>query len=568
MNQRVQPIVVTPNTSIRDAMVAIDDAGRNDPPAPWGIVVIMDGDTLKGIATDGDIRRAVLRDINLDEPISSIMIDSVLTVREGSPSLMLAEMHKKIKERGGTEYKYHHVVTIDNSDAVIDVVTPFELWKRSEIKIKTVAVIGLGYVGLTLGLTLNEFGIDVVGVDINEDVIKKLKNGTPHFYEKGLEALLNKHVNKNLKLKTSFEQNESDIYIICVGTPIDEQGKIISAYLESAVSEVGKVLKPHDLIILRSTVPIGTCRNTVIPILEKVSGLKAGNDFFVSFAPERTVEGKALEELKTLPQIIGGYNKQSLDYASQLFQVFTNTIVPVKSLEEAEAVKLLNNTFRDISFSFANEVAMTCDGFGLNARTIIRAANEGYTRNPIPYPSPGVGGACLVKDPYIFSVSAKEGGHEAKLPLIAREINESMIGFVCAKVDTFVNTEKKDPATIKIFLVGMAFKGTPETSDIRHSTSVDILVQLKNSYKNIVIYDPVAHTEDLEGLGVTITTDPIAGFKDADCILVLNNHPDYKDWDIFSLAKSMNTPGMIFDAWGSYSPEQLNELTAIKYTGL
>lgn len=549
-------------------MQVVDGAGRHEPPAPWGIVLIMEGETLRGIATDGDIRRAILNDKDLEEPISSIAVENVLTVTEGSPAVMLAEMYKKIKERGGSEYKYHHVIAVDSNGVVADVVTPFELWQRSEVKIKTAAVIGLGYVGLTLGLTLNEFGIDVVGVDTNSNVVEKLKNGIPHFYEKGLEPLLKKHTNKKLTLKTKLNENESDIYIICVGTPVDEHANVNESYLESAVSEVGKVLKTHDLVILRSTVPIGTCRTKVIPLLEKESGLKADKDFFVAFAPERTVEGKALEELRTLPQVIGGFNKASLDYTSQFFQVFTNTIVPVKNLEEAEAVKLLNNTFRDVSFAFANEVAQVCDGFGLDARNVVRAANEGYVRNPIPYPSPGVGGACLVKDPYLYAASAKLGGKEAKLPVVARQINESMIGFVCAKVDQFITENQKNASSAKICIAGIAFKGQPETSDIRHSTSVDILETLKKTYGNIHIYDAVAHDEDMNALGVHVTKEASDLFADADCVLVLNNHPGFREWDIYSLAEIMNKPALIFDAWGSFLPEQLSAASNIRYDSL
>ena len=367
--------------------------------------------------------------------------------------------------------------------------------------------------GLTLALTLCEFGIRVIGIDVNSNIIEKLRNGTPHFYEKGLEALLKKHVNKNLILSTGIKDNDSDIFVVCVGTPLDVKGRVNDAYLRSAITEIGGILKPHDLIVLRSTVPIGTCRNIITPILEKASGLSAETDFLLAFAPERTVEGKALEELKTLPQVIGGSNKQSLDYTTQLFRIFAHTIVAVDNLEEAEAVKLLNNTFRDVSFAFANEVALSLDGHGLNARSVIRAANEGYIRNHIPYPSPGVGGACLVKDPYIFAESAKVGGYDAKLGPISREINESMIDFVVKKVDRFCEEMGKDPAKAKIFLMGMAFKGSPETSDIRHSTSVDILMNLCDGYDNIAIYDPVAHAEDLASLDATVVVNPEEGFE-------------------------------------------------------
>ena len=550
-------------------MCVISEGPRQTPPTPSGIALITQGNRLLGIATDGDIRKAILKGKSLDDPIGDIMAKQPLTVlHDESPDVILSRFHEALRERQLPESRFHHILTVDENGNLVDVLTPFELWKRSEVKIKTVSVIGLGYVGLTLALTLNEFGIRVIGVDTNKKVIKKLKSGVPHFYEKGLDQLVKKHANKNLILSTSLSENQSDIFVICVGTPVNEQGKVLSQFLTDAAKEVGKVLKAHDLVILRSTVPIGTCRDAVVPLLEKVSRLKAGETFMVSFAPERTVEGKALEELRTLPQIIGGYNKQSLDETSKFFRVFAHTIVAVESLEEAEAVKLLNNTFRDVSFGFANEVVWALHGYGLNARKVIRAANEGYGRNPIPAPSPGVGGMCLVKDPYLFVASAKEKGYAPKLPIAARDINVSMISFITNQVDAFMKKNKKNASKARIFLAGMAFKGLPETSDLRFSTSVQILEKLQKKYPKIIIFDPVASKEDLYTLNAKVVGSLEEGFKKSDAVLLLNNHPLFREADIFALASTMNAPGMIFDPWGSYREEQLTGLTGISYAGL
>lgn len=570
MHKRLAAITIGPKESIRKAMEKIDAAPRKNPPAPVGIILVMQKNKFLGIATDGDIRNAILQEKGLEEPVESIMTRKPLTVlHDESPDTILSRFHDTLRERKLPESRFHHIITVDGKGCLVDIFTPFELWRRSEVKIKTVSVIGLGYVGLTLALTLNEFGIRVIGIDINEKVIKTLKGGVPHFYEKGLDQLVKKHTNKNLILSTSLSENQSDIFVICVGTPVTDKGKVMSSYLTDAVKEVGKVLKPHDLVILRSTVPIGICRQTVIPLLEKVSGLKAGETFMVSFAPERTVEGKALEELRTLPQIIGGFNKQSLDETSKFFRVFAHTIVAVDNLEEAEAVKLLNNTFRDVSFGFANEVAWSLHGYGLNARKVIRAANEGYGRNPIPAPSPGVGGMCLVKDPYLFVASAKENGYEPKLPIAARDINVSMIKFITNQVDVFIKKHNKDPKSTRIFLAGMAFKGTPETSDLRYSTSVEIMKELQKKYETIVIYDPVASEEDLGALNPKQVVRSLkGGFLDSSCVLVLNNHLSFRAADIFTLASSMVKPGFLFDPWGSYSEEQLTGIEGISYAGL
>jgi UDP-N-acetyl-D-mannosaminuronic acid dehydrogenase len=570
MNQRIKPILISRQATIKAAMEKMQTGPRKNPPAPAGIVLVVDKNKkVLGVATDGDIRRALLGGLGINRKISRIMTKNPLCVRmDKTAGEMLRDVYGKIKKRNAPENKFNNIVVLDEEGRAQDVVTPFELWRRGEVRAKTVAVIGLGYVGLTLALTLNEFGIEVYGVDSNKDIVESLRRGRPHFYENGLDPLLKKHINKRLFAQGGLAKSESDIYIVCVSTPVDKNNKLIFRYLKNASKDISRILKQHDLVILRSTVPAGTCRNFVIPILEKESGLKAGRDFFVAFAPERTVEGRALEELRTLPQIIGGYNQQSVDYATHLFQLFVHSIIPVSSLEAAETVKLLNNTFRDVSFAFANEVAQICEKFGLRSHDIIRAANDGYPRDKIPFPSPGVGGACLVKDPFIFAESARRFGVTARMPKLARDINKSMVDFIASKVDEFCSTHRKDSQKIKIFIMGMAFKGHPETSDIRDSTSVDILKNLRQKYKNIYIYDPVVRGRDLNKLEVQVASSPKDGFRGADCVLVLNNHNSYFSLDIYSLAKSMRSPGLIFDGWGIYSSEVFAPLERITYVGL
>ncbi len=548
-------------------MQKIERAPHASPPAPGGIALIAEGKVLKGIATDGDIRRAILKGIDLGTPIEAIMVKGPLTIRwTPSAGTMLRELHREIKKRKAAEHKFHHVIAVDEKGQVVDVITPLELWRHSEVHVKTAAVVGLGYVGLTLALTLAEFGIQVVGIDVNRKTLGMLKKGIPHFFEKGLEPLLHKHIGKGLLVKERFTQNESDIYVLCVGTPVGPDGKAITTYIADAAHEIGRVLKRHDLIILRSTVPIGVTRSVVIPMLEKVSGLKAGEDFLIAFAPERTIEGKALEELKSLPQIIGGFSRESFEAAAQFFRIFAPTIVAVDTLEEAESVKLLNNAFRDLSFAFANEFAQLSKEHGISARKVIRAANDGYPRNPIPLPSPGVGGMCLVKDPWLLVASSKKSV-VPRLPRLSREINESMVDFVASLVDRFARAEEKGKK-MNIFLLGMAFKGKPETSDIRFSTSVDILKKLQKKYKSIRIYDPLADRKELQSLKANVVTSLEQGFKDADCVLVLTNHPKFPEMDIHALASSMRRPGFLFDPWGLYSPEKIASIEGIQYVTL
>ena len=267
----------------------------------------------------------------------------------------------------------------------------------------TVVVLGLGYVGLTLGTVFAEEGAHVIGVDINETVIDMLSNGIPHFYEPGLEEKLFA-CTERLEFRTTIPPLIAPAtYVISVGSNISKHGEPDYSHIERASEHISKALKQGDMVILRSTVPIGTTRNRVIPILEKHSHLKAGNDFFVAFAPERTIEGKALEELRTLPQMIGGYSLACRQKAEQFFSKISQHIVLLDTLEEAELAKLISNAYRDLSFAFANSIALIASEHNINISTVINAANDGYKRNNIPLPSPGVGGYCLSKDPQLLA---------------------------------------------------------------------------------------------------------------------------------------------------------------------
>jgi nucleotide sugar dehydrogenase len=189
---------------------------------------------------------------------------------------------------------------------------------------------------------------------------------------------------------TSLSGPCASAYVITVGTPILRPSLQPNLeYVRSATAEVAKVLRKGDLVILRSTVPVGTTRTVVLPMLEEVSGLKVGQDFDLAFCPERTVEGRALRELRELPQIVGGFDVAGAERAARLFRRSTQTIIDVGSIESAEMLKIMDNTYRDVMFSYANQMALLCEALGLDLVPLVRAANQGYNRNSIPVPGRG-----------------------------------------------------------------------------------------------------------------------------------------------------------------------------------
>lgn len=551
MNRRIQSILIRPEVSIKEAMRVINESVHQDPPAPGGIaLVVSEKGTLAGVLTDGDIRRALLSGRDLDEPVSGIMNHAPVTVSSGlGADQMLAFLLSETKRRGLRSTAFDKLIVVDEGARPHDVITFFELWRRTDVKTRTVAIVGLGYVGLTLALTLADMDVDVIGTDVDHDVLGQIRSGETHFHERGLREMLLKNLGTRFRVADGFPADASDVYVIAVGTPVGEDKEPQLEALKASVGSVARVLKRFDLVVLRSTVPVGTTRGVVLPMLERESGLRAGEDFFLAFAPERTVEGNALEELRSLPQVVGGIDPTSTELAGKLFHLITPNIVPVSSLEEAELVKLLNNSYRDLTFAFANEIAGYCHAIGLEANRVIRAANEGYVRGAIPLPSPGVGGPCLTKDPYILASSARSAGVGLELPLLSRRVNEQTITEIRRRVDRFFENAGKQPERGNVFIAGMAFKGEPETGDIRNSTSLLVAEALRAQNFTVTVHDPVFAEQGAVDIAGFPAVSIVEGFSSADAVLVLNNHRFYRGQDIVRLANTMARPGLLFDAW-------------------
>ncbi|TSC85014.1 MAG: UDP-glucose/GDP-mannose dehydrogenase [Parcubacteria group bacterium Gr01-1014_13] len=433
------------------------------------------------------------------------------------------------------------------------------------VESKKICVVGLGYVGLTLSVVLAEKGFQVYGITKSEELAEQLRNGKPHFHEKGLEVLLKKFVNKNLFISATIPADIAmDVFVISVGTPLDKSTKKpIISHIESAVTDVAKNLRPGGLVVLRSTVPVGLTRNYVLPMIQKHQKER----FYLAFASERTIEGKALSELKYLPQVIGGLDEESLNKASEIFIQVTKTIIRVSSLESAEMIKILDNSYRDLTFAFANEVAMVSRQLGLNAIELIEAANFGYPRTNVPVPG-FVGGACLEKDPHILVDFATTAGYTPQLVAMARKVNESLPVFTADLVRKHCAANGKDIATAKIFVSGLAFKGRPETDDLRGSPTVDFLKCLQEAgAKNIHGHDFVVKREAIVGLGITPCTLE-EGFQGADCVLFMNNHVSYEYFDIEKLLPNLNQQAFFFDGWHLFDSKVIKSYSHITYEGL
>jgi len=385
--------------------------------------------------------------------------------------------------------------------------------------LKRVIIVGAGYVGLTLGVASAKVGYEVLFVDINSDIVSALNNRKATFYEKGLQEGLDSYFSTKKDIAFSslhdlyenYEPKQS-IFIVSLGTPLGPDSKALLLPIEKVTEEVVKWMGAADLLVLRSTVAVGTSRH----LLNKINGLKN-----ISFCPERTIEGKALEELHLLPQVVSGSTIEARDLAAEYFERITPTVLHAETLETAELIKLASNTFRDLNFAYSNLLALIANEHKVNVNELIKLSNFRYERNTIAFPGL-VGGPCLEKDAYILAQSYPR--IESNFILEARKLNEDMV----MQAIKFIAVECRD-ANSTVLICGAAFKGRPVTSDTRGSFVFAIIDGLKAANikkNNIHVLDPVVQNVDSD-VKVINHIDELN--EKYDFMIQLTNHELFED---------------------------------------
>lgn len=407
-----------------------------------------------------------------------------------------------------------------------------------------VAVIGLGYVGLTLAVTLASEGVRVLGVERRSDVRDALHRRVLPFFEPGIANALTGLADGALAVVADVPDVLPPVVIVTVGTPADpDTGAVDLSQLHSALDAIAPAVADGSLVVLRSTLPVGTCRRIVAPRLQR-----DGRAVHVAFCPERTIQGQAYEELRSLPQVVGGLDPAATEAAVTLFARLTPSVVPVSSVEAAEAIKLLCNAHTDLIYGFGNQVALLAEELGLDARELVAAANHRYPRPDLSRPG-FVGGSCLIKDPYLLAHSLEGRVWSPTLSMAARQLNESIPVKVADRVLATLKEQGTDLGAAKVLLCGLAYKGRPETDDTRGSAAPPILAHLRGTVDEVVVHDPVVGPDAAERIGAR-WVDLEAGFADADAALVLIDHPAYVAMDIASLTGRMRRPAVVHDTWG------------------
>lgn len=378
---------------------------------------------------------------------------------------------------------------------------------------KNICVIGLGYIGLPTASLLGTKGFNVHGVDVSEHVVDTINKGKIHIVEPDLDIMVKSAVNAG-NLKAGLEPTEADIFIIAVPTPFKDNHEPDLSYVESATKLISPYVKPGNLVILESTSPVGTTDEVVARILNE-DGHNTEKEVFVAHCPERVLPGRILIELVENDRIVGGINQLATQKAVEFYQTFVRGEVLSTDSRTAEMAKLTENSSRDVSIAFANELSLICDEEGINVWELISLANR-HPRVNILKPGPGVGGHCIAVDPWFIVARSPE---YAKLIKTARLVNDSKPHWVIDKVKS--RAEKfKHPV---IGCLGLAFKA--DVDDLRESPAVDIVRQLiKDNVGEILISEPnlTSHNEfDLLQCEEVIHR--------ADIILLLVDHKEFKN---------------------------------------
>ena len=404
-----------------------------------------------------------------------------------------------------------------------------------------VAVIGLGYVGLPLAIQATDSNLNVYGYDIDEDKVNGYNLGKSAI-EDISDLELQKSLEKGLFLSSDPKYlSDSETIVISVPTPLTDYQPDLS-YVRSAAETIANHITKNQIIILESTTYPGTTIEVLIPVIEEVSHLKAGVDFYAGYSPERIDPGNEKWNFKNTPKVISGINDESLEKIKTFYEKIIDQVVTVSGTKEAEMVKLLENTYRHVNIALINELAILCNMLEIDIWEVVNAAKTKPFGFESFRPGPGVGGHCIPVDPNYLSFKTRQIGKPVRFVELAQEINNSMPSYVVSRLLEKMNLLEKPFKNSNILILGVAYK--KDIGDVRESPAIGIIENLYDRGVNVKYFDPfvekiVVNNQDVE------REDSLDNLNNYDLILVHTAHTDFESFD-FS-----KTEVPIFDATGS-----------------
>lgn len=396
-----------------------------------------------------------------------------------------------------------------------------------EEKIKThtaiVGVVGLGYVGLPFAVEKAKVGYQVLGIEQNPQRADRVNMADNYITDIKDEDLKEVVSSGNLKAVLGFERvREMDVIVICVPTPLTKNLTPNLSYIESVTYAIAQHLRPGQLVTLESTTYPGTTDEVMRPVLEQISGLKQGEDFFLAHSPERVDPGNKRYTTKNTNKVVGASDPSSLEVATLFYQQTIDHVVPVSSAKAAELVKVFENTFRAVNIALVNELALLCDRIGLNVWEVLDAANtKPFGIMPF-YPGPGVGGHCIPIDPHYLEWKAKEVNFNTHFIALAGEINRSMPLFVREKARRILNELGLAPAQSQVLVIGTAYK--KDLGDWRESPAIMVINYLLEDKITVTYHDP--YVPEIEVAGKNFSSLPLTNetITSADLVIIATDH--------------------------------------------
>lgn len=381
-----------------------------------------------------------------------------------------------------------------------------------------ICVIGLGYVGLPLAVRAAEKGYDVYGLDVNSRKVRQINKGISFLTDDRMSEKITKFKPKATTDKKIIKK--ADIVLICVPTPVDEKFYPVLDPVINASKAVAQNMKKGVLVILESTVNPGVSEEVVKPIFEK-RGLKIGEDVFIAHCPERINPGDPNWNVTNIPRVVGSFDRIGLAKAKKFYEkIIDAEIMPMKTIREAEAVKIVENSFRDVNIAFVNELAKSFDKMEIDITNVIKGASTKPYAFMAHWPSRGVGGHCIPVDPYYLIEKAKENDFDHKFLRVARAINNSMPQYTVDLLQEKLNEIKKSLKGANIGILGLSYKAN--VGDLRESPSLKIIKILEDNGANVHKYDPylpeMSNVRDAREL-----------LKKSEAVILVTNHKEFEN---------------------------------------
>jgi len=412
-----------------------------------------------------------------------------------------------------------------------------ELRRKLEQKKASLAVIGLGYVGLPVAALFAETGFNVLGVELRADRVEKINKGICPIEgeEPGLAGLISKvAATGRLRATTNYDDlKDRDVVLIDVETPVDDQNVPRYEALRAVLKSLGPVMKNGSLIIVESTIAPGTMTEVVLPLLEQHSGKKVDQDFYLGNCPERVMPGKLLKNLKTISRVVGGNTPETAETMIGLYQQIVQADLDAADCVTAELVKTAENAYRDVQIAFANEVALICEAVGGDVWKVRELVNKSPNRQ-MHLPGAGVGGHCIPKDPWLLAYGVKDKEVPLRVIPAARAVNDSMPLCMVELLQKTLNAAGRKIEGARIAVLGYAY--LEDSDDTRNSPSEILVRRLRELGAEVIIHDPWI---------AEYSGDLMARIKGCDAIVLMVAHSVYRSLDLNSLTTALRTPVLI-----------------------